>query len=162
MSKTDFSKKLKSAIVRTPLYTSLKSVSFPIGLARNEVIFLHSSKLIYYRDVAAPYNAKAFLYRKTENVPTDTPYSDHSTGAWGVDKAVIDAWFVVGRTISTAESLNTFPILFETYSKPIVLIRPPSMLYYGTTNASISLTLWYHTEKVSDKDLLELMVKDHA
>lgn len=161
MSKTDLTQKLKISSVSVDLTTGTWSTPFPIGLAKDEILLIHASKATIHRTAAGGYNARLFLYKKTENVPTTSAWSG-ATGDWRHDKSVLDNWFWVGSTVRTSEPLLADRPVYQVYPKPIVLIRAPSFVHYGTAGTAGILTLWYATEKVSDKDLLELMVKDHA
>lgn len=155
-------KRLKIATASTALTTGLWSTKFPIGLAKDEAMFLHAVKCNVVRSASGGWESRIFLYKKTENVPAVSAWSVHSTGDWKDDKAVLDNWFMVGNSVRTAEGLFPEPIYYQVYPMPIILIRPPSLLHYGTAGTSAALTLWYETTKVSDTNLLELMVKDHA
>lgn len=163
MSKIDLSKKLKVVTSSRQLTTGLWAEAFPIGLAKDEILLIHASKVIVYRTASGGWNTRLFLYKKTENVPATSAWSVHDeTGGWTTDDSVLDAWFYIGNTVRTSEPLPPVINAYQIYPKPLVLIRPPSYLHYGTEGTSASITLWYSTEKVSDKNLLELMVKDHA
>lgn len=160
--KFDLSQKLKFAVASSTLTTGAWATKFPIILAENEIGLVHAAKSTVYRDAAGSYKARLFLYRKTENVPETAAWTDHSDGGWLKDKAVLDAWFYFGNTLRTVESLAPIPMLYQNYPIPLVLIRTPTMVHYGTAGTSGSITLFYTTQKVSDKDLAELMMKDHA
>jgi len=162
MVKIDLSRNLKVVSIGVSLSTETLSNKLPIGLAKDEIILLHASKTTIHRTASGGYNARLFLYKKTENVPTDVEWTAPDTGDWRYDKAVLDEWFFIGNTVRTAEPLLSVPPVSLRYPKPLVLIRTPSLIYYGTAGTAAILTVWYTTEKVSDKDLLELMVKDHA
>ena len=162
MSKLSISERLKVAIATASLATGVWAVKFPIVLAKNEVLLLHSVKHIVNRTAAGGWESRAFLYRKTENVPATSAWSAHHGGAWANDASIIDSWFYVGNSVRTAEGLTPETIEYQNYSIPMLLIRPPSLLTYGTPGTTVSIELWYTTKKISDKDLAELMMKDHA
>lgn len=154
--------RLKVVTIATAMSTSLQSSIIRINLAKDEVILLRAVKHNLANNAPAGWLTKAFLYRKTENVPTATAWSAHSIGDWREDAAVLDSWFYIGHSGRTAESIAVEPIAYQSYPLPIVLIRPPSLLTYGTVGTTVSLTLWYTIEKASKAELAELMIKDHA
>lgn len=161
-AKINLSVQIKMACVSTAADITLRNTKFPIGLAKDEIIWIHASKFMLNRASAlSGYTFKSILYRKTENIPTNHLYLSPS-GGWRTDKNVIDVWFALGHNQRTAENIAPVPPLYQVYAKPIPLIRTPTFIYHSTGDLEATLLLWYHTEKISDKDLLELMVKDHA
>lgn len=155
--------KICSVCVELDTMANTKSEKFPITIAEDEVMLLYASKFIPHRAISpmGGFRVGSCLYRKTENVPVAVDFLNHE-GEWKDDKAVIDAWFVLGSNLSTAESVSPLNTQYQVYPEPIALIRIPTFLYIGTTGTTASLSLWYRTVKVSDKDLAELMMKDHA
>lgn len=162
MGKLALKHRLKITVATASLATGLWPVKFPISLAENEVLLLHAVKCIVNRTAAGGWESRVFLYRKTENVPAVSAWSVHHGGKWRDDKSLLDSWFYVGNSVRTAEGLWPEPLFYQVYPMPMTLIRPPSMLTFGTPGTTASLTLWYTTAKVSSSDLTELMMKDHA
>jgi len=162
VKKIKLSTQIKMACVTVVADDTLENAVFPIGLAKDEIILLHASKYIIHRPTAlSSYILKSILYKKTENIPTNHLYIS-STGGWNTDRNVIDAWYAYAHNQRTAEEIAPVLPIYVIYPKPIPLIRTPTFVYHATEAVTVSLLLWFHTEKVSDKDLLELMVKDHA
>lgn len=162
MSKALLKLRLKVAVATASLATGLWPVKFPINLAENEVLLLHAVKCIINRTASGGWESRVFLYKKTENVPAVSAWSVHHGGKWEEDKSLLDSWFYVGNSVRTAEGLQPEPMFYQVYPMPMILVRPPSMLTYGTAGTTASLALWYTTVKVSSKDLTELLMKDHA
>ena len=162
MGKLALKHRLKITVATASLATGLWPVKFPISLAENEVRLLHAVKCIVNRTAAGGWESRVFLYRKTENVPAVSAWSVHHGGKWEEDKSLLDSWFYVGNSVRTAEGLQPEPMFYQVYPMPMILVRPPSMLTYGTAGTTASLALWYTTVKVSSKDLTELLMKDHA
>ena len=143
--------------------TSLKSAQLPINLAKGEVIQVYAPKYMHNRGYgSALYERRSVLYRKTEKLPTTGAFMS-PTGGWQGDKSVIDAWFYKGDSAATNESVDATPPCYQVYPIPITLIRKPTLVLHCTDAfSSVSFLLWYTTKKVSDKNLTELMMEDHA
>lgn len=80
-----------------------------------------------------------------------------SGGLWQQDTNVVDhtRGYVPARTGDTA---------YKVYPYPIILIRDPTVLVWTgeVDELSFTLGLWYVLQTVTDKEMSELMVKDHA
>lgn len=158
----DLSRKVKLASISIEVTSTIGSTPFPIGLGKDEIILLYASKYMLSRAPALnSYDLYTILYKKTENVPTSVSYIS-PLGNWQTDKNVLDAWFYLGHNQRTAENIAPVDPFYQVYPKPIPLVRTPSFVHYASSTIAVSLLLWYYTTKISDKDLLELMVKDHA
>jgi hypothetical protein len=104
-------------------------------------------------------NAEAalWLYRRSD-VDTDAlpaTWFDYD-GEWQQDSGVID--YTRGRIRENGTASE-----YKVYPYPIVLIRPPAVIYsLSSINFKLCLGLWYVIQTVTDREMTELMMKDHA
>jgi len=142
----------------------------PLGIGESEVAIILASYIrLYAKNMSnANVRARMWLYRKdTEGSNKATGWyqdSENDGGAWTDDPAVFDMF---GTTMAfaagTGDVGSLSDHLYKVYPFPVVLIRDPSYLFYADIGAVYyEVGLWYVRDKVSDKELAELMVKDHA
>lgn len=132
----------------------LSGLPFAMNMGKNEVILLMALDFSWNGVAAAGENIISVgLWKKTDTDPT-TVITEHSDMLW---TRVI-------RVKHVAESVGSSGSEFLVFPAPLVLIRAPRIV--GTsavfTSPQTIMRLQYRILKVSDKDLAELMVKDHS
>ena len=161
MGKLSIPQQVKIASASVTLAASVGSTKIPIEMGDNEIALLLASKVMVYTDADQAADMRLCLYRKTENVPTDAGFLS-TVGRWQTDSAVLDIWLCLFDTTRTSEWAEYSKWIYQVYPYPYVLIRQPSIVHFGTAqNVYAAITLWYLTERVTDAELTQLMVKDH-
>lgn len=132
----------------------ISGLPFAMNMGKNEVILLMALDFSWSGIGAAGENIISVgLWKKTDTDPV-TVITDHSDMIW---TRVI-------RVKHVAESIGTSGSEFLVFPAPLVLIRAPRIV--GTsavfTSPQTIMRIHYKILKVTDKDLAELMVKDHA
>lgn len=142
---------------------------FEIELGMNEVAVILASQFNVHQATGNNAEVDAWIWQRTfpSEVPTD--WSDADVPGWIEDSRVID-YFKWGRHYTIAGATYGFESniannYYKVYPYPQVCVRSPQLVTL-CNNASalvkLSCMIWYLIEKVSDKELAKLMVKNHA
>lgn len=162
MGKLNISQQVRVASLSIATTAAAQSASLPLLVGDDEVGLLLASKFQVISYAAQVNDARAMLYRKTDNLPDLTVFADPD-GVWQGDSSVMDVWACRFDTQRTAEGIDQTRWIYEVYPSPFIFIRQPSLIFVGSAaNVFIALTLWYVLEEVTDAELAQLMVKDHA
>lgn len=153
---------VKVATLSFEVDATTRSIKVPIEMGDEEVVMLLASRLQVISYAAQVSDARLLFYRKTEFIPDLSIFA--SLGAvWQGDSAVLDIWATRFDTRRTAEGIDQTRSWYTVYPYPYILIRQPSLIYTGSpTNVIVAFSVWYLTEIVTETDLTQLMVKDHA
>lgn len=129
--------------------------ALPIEIGYGEVAVLLAIQPQIVNTGASDEGAAMWLYRQSEPGTKRSGWSSYG-GYWQQDTNVID--YTRGTVLA-----NTSLLAYKVYPYPVILIRPPSIIYAtSSVDLIMSLGLWYVLQKVTEKEMSELMVKDHA
>lgn len=139
----------KCSVVNTGVGT-IHYTEIPIKPGEDEVALLLASKWLSY-NVAANYN-HGLIWKKS------APKTDAGIFA-SQSEDIIDR--MLHANLAVPDQISQ--IEYTVYPYPVVLLRAPQLVSYGTTdgNGVFYLFCWYVIQKVTDKALAKLMVKDH-
>lgn len=141
---------------------SLEAHEIPIGIGKGEIAIVLASYFEVRQSASSSSGAKCWLYKKSEeHVPTVSGWDDEG-GGWQRDEAVFDTFNGQQIVLSSVGVFDKIERLYKVYPYPLALIRDPSLLANGTQTLPVTVLLWYMLQKVTDAELAQLMVKDHA
>lgn len=124
-----------------------------LELGDREVAVLLAIQVHYYNNDLASL-VSAWLHKQSEPT-TKAGNGQWENGGWLEDPGVLDFdQSYVGNQASGAT--------WKVYPYPIVLIRQPSVIIDKPNNMIATLGLWYVRQEVTDAEMAQLMVKDHA
>lgn len=143
------------------VYSAIEAVKvgkrFELALGPNEVMVVLAIDYNFHGTVAAGNNVIRWgLWRKTDALPAGSIHALAGSQDM-IFSRISSAEFVTESLASSGDGFITLPW-------PLVLIRPPQLLYRTSDYATMSLMvrLWYVLHEVSNDELAKLMVKDHA
>lgn len=133
------------------------TAKLPLEIGHNQVAVLLAIQAQVLNNSSSPTQGALWLYRRGEVEADDLPAAWYGYGGgWQHDKGVID--FTRGSLPA-----NSSDAAYKVYPYPVILIRSPAVVYsIGGSQLKPSMGLWYVLQNVTDKELAELMVKDHA
>lgn len=140
--------------------STLEACQIPIGLGENEIAIVLGA----YMSLRGSYSAPGYmwLYKKSEErLPTEDDWYAEN-GGWQEDDAVFDYMKIYLDDITAVGLYDRQKDVYKVYPYPLVIIRDPSMLAYGAATVSVTAMIWYMIQQVTDAELTQLMVKDHA
>lgn len=147
---------IKVSHVAAPVTASLSLHRFnSMQLGYREVAILLAAKFWQYQTAGAVKSSYIWLSRKSDFIPDESTID----GEWQDESYLLDYFFT-----RNDDSVNGYAgeTQYVNYPFPFILIRPPSLLIYGTANANwAGCSLFYLQEEVSEQEMAQLMVKDH-
>jgi len=148
--------RVAKAFVAVKGITTLNYATIKMGLGEDEVALLLASKWIMQNNLAS--GLWAYLWKRSfPNI------DDRIPARWAEDTNIIDIDQTTLSTLTEVGSYEDKKTRYIQYPYPFVLIRDPQLVGYSDTDDQtlVSILLYYVIVKVTDKELAELMVKDH-
>ena len=158
MGKIELPETVKVAkVYLAPSTTVLTYAKIPIEIGEDEVALLMAVKWISQNNVANVLTSWIWK-RSYPNVDPRIP------ARFDEDSNVIDYeqyYRVIDTNVGAYEGSRT---RYYVLPYPMVLIRSPQLVTQATVSgvSMVNLICWYVNQKVTDAQLAELMVKDHA
>lgn len=130
---------------------------FPMLMGKHEVAILHALEYWWVATAAAGLcEMQMMVWKKTDTNPPggEASYAPSKSAIWSKRE----------HSSFVTESIKCGNSDYLLLPLPIVLIRAPRLIHRMATwvNPRIEFRLYYRLQEVSDKELAELMVKDHA
>jgi hypothetical protein len=140
---------------------TLEGYEIPMGLGEKQVAIVLASKLCIRAGDGTDSNRIWLIRKSEENISTVATWPNEA-GTWQQDPSVFDH-LKAFRTALTSVGINDkIDREYKVYPYPVVLIRNPTMVIYGAQGRAFTAILWYMLEDVTNAELAQLMVKDHA
>jgi len=132
----------------------IEGKTFSVTVGKGEVIHLLALNWYVNGVLAAGNNTWDIgLWKKPDSQPSSI-FTDHTDLVYGLTTGKK----FVAESVPISEKGDFY------FPQPFVLIRPPRMIARTsvTTSATIKMTIYYKIVKVSEAEMIKLMMKDHA
>jgi len=147
---------IAKVLATIPVIDTLYYYPVPLGLsgAANEVAIVEAYEIGIAVTPGAVDTLQAWIWRKS--IPNVKPTLE---ATWPEDSDVLDYWIYSVLATEGDPMVTSYKLL----PRPLILIRDPQFVVSNVGLESWAfLKVYYTLAKVSDADLAQLMVKDHA
>lgn len=141
--------------------TANETVLFPMSLGQDEVALVKAVNWCGYPAGTGSAGMHCHVMKRHDNIPAGVGWPQ-IVGDWQYDPDILDSFWAYRLQFTAVGNLDNMIRQYKVLPDPVVVIRPPVLAVAGTGGGFIACTLHYSLYKVAEKELAQLLVKDHA